>query len=98
MAKLGDGGITGTLKTGQKPAGCGHQQADFVAQRPAFGGRYAKQRVPGRRKAAQRQPRLVWKTQCQRVAEQNLLHVHANLLQQTQCFGVGTNQNMLAVV
>ena len=77
--------------------GCA-QQGDPVAPGPAACAGNAQQGIPGRGKVRQLQAVAAGKAQHQRQAQQGRVNIHAHQAHQAQRGGVGTNQDVLAVV
>ena len=85
-------------KSAEPPAACGPQQRQPVAPAPAPGAQDAGQRVPGWAAEWQGQAGVVGKAQVQRQTQQRLIGVHAHPAHQAQRFGIGADQDVLAVV
>jgi len=89
-------GVAG--KAGALP-GVGHaQQRQPFAPGPAARAGDAEQRIPGRGQVGQAQAAAIGKAQHQGQAQQGRIDIHAHQAHQAQRFGIGTDQDVLAVV
>ena len=97
-AQLGHGGLRRAAKAAQAPGGGRAQQRGLVAPAPAARAGDACERIPRRREVGQAQPGAVGEGEGQRLAVEHVFRPHPHLAHEAQAFGVGADQDVLAVV
>ena len=97
-AQVGHGGLRRAAKARQPPAHGTRQQGCTLAQAPAACGGNAGQRIQRRRPVGKAQAAAIGVGQGHGLAVQRPFRVHAHLAHEAQAFGVGTDEDVLAVV
>ncbi len=98
LAELFYGGAGRAAKAGKPPAHRTAQQGHAVSQGPAAGACDAADRIPGRRRVGKAQSVAIREHEGERGAQQRGFRIDAHQPHQTQAFGVGADQDVLAVV